>query len=72
MRLSSERQQLDVLKAQLSALNPLKVLERGFALARAQDRVIRRAAELKKGEQFELRFSDGSITVRVVDDETKS
>ncbi|MFC6490752.1 exodeoxyribonuclease VII large subunit, partial [Nitratireductor sp. GCM10026969] len=37
------------------------VLERGFALVRdAEDKPLKQAAELKKGQELRLQFSDGS------------
>jgi exodeoxyribonuclease VII large subunit len=70
--LSEQHRALEVLKARLEALNPDHVLERGFVLARAEQRLIRRASEVKPGDQLELRFADGTITVRVVEGGKKS
>jgi len=64
--LERRQRQVDQLGAQLDALSPLKVLERGFALPRAEDgRVLRRAAEFTPALSFRLRVIDGEIPARV-------
>ena len=53
--------------ARLDALSPLRVLERGYAVARDPDgRVLRRVAQFVPGGSFRLRVSDGEIPARVV------
>jgi exodeoxyribonuclease VII large subunit len=52
--------------ARLDALSPLRVLERGYAVARDADgRVLRRAAQFVPGLGFRLRVSDGEVPARV-------
>jgi exodeoxyribonuclease VII large subunit len=52
--------------AQLDALSPLKVLDRGYAVARAADgRVLRRTADFRPGLAFRLRVADGEVPSRV-------
>jgi exodeoxyribonuclease VII large subunit len=52
--------------AQLDALSPLRVLERGYSVARDQDgRVLRRVAQFVPGLPFGLRVSDGDVSARV-------
>ena len=50
---------------QLDALSPLKVLERGYAVARDADgRVLRRTGDLPPGLAFRLRVVDGEVRAR--------
>jgi len=64
--LERRQRQVDRLGAQLDALSPLKVLERGFALPRAEDgRVLRRASEFTPALSFRLRVIDGEVPARV-------
>jgi exodeoxyribonuclease VII large subunit len=64
--LERRQRQVDRLGAQLDALSPLKVLERGFALPRDEDgRVLRRAAEFTPAMSFRLRVIDGEVPARV-------
>jgi exodeoxyribonuclease VII large subunit len=53
------------LAAQLEALSPLRVLERGYSVARdGRGRVLRRAADLPPGTPFTLRLADGEVPAR--------
>jgi exodeoxyribonuclease VII large subunit len=50
------------LGAQLDALSPLRVLERGYAVARDRaGRVLSRAVDLPAGQHFQLRVRDGEV-----------
>ncbi len=52
--------------AQLEALSPLRVLERGYAVAQGTDgRVLRRVADLTPAMPFTLRLADGAVAARV-------
>lgn len=65
-RLESPRRDLERLAAQLDALSPLKVLDRGYSVARdASGRVLRRRAEFTAGLSFALRIADGIVPARV-------
>jgi exodeoxyribonuclease VII large subunit len=60
------RRRLDQLGAQLDALSPLRVLERGYSVARGADgRVLRRRDDFPPGQIFRLRVQDGEIPARV-------
>jgi exodeoxyribonuclease VII large subunit len=53
---------LDRLAGQLDALSPLRVLGRGYSVARLKGgRVVRRKADLPVGTPFTLRVSDGDV-----------
>jgi len=52
--------------AQLDALSPLRVLERGYSVAQGADgRVLRRVADLAPAMPFTLRLADGAVAARV-------
>ncbi|MGH7568792.1 MAG: exodeoxyribonuclease VII large subunit [Gemmatimonadales bacterium] len=54
--------------ASLDALSPLKVLARGYAVARdAEGRVLRRVAQFVPGAGFRLRVTDGDVAARVAE-----
>jgi exodeoxyribonuclease VII large subunit len=64
--LERHRHRLDRLGAQLDALSPLRVFERGYAVPVAPDgRVLKRRAEFLPGERFRLRVADGDVPARV-------
>lgn len=63
---SVQRQRTARLAAALDAMSPLKVLGRGYAIARKQDgMLITRVEDAAPGEPFDLRVSDGSLRCRV-------
>jgi exodeoxyribonuclease VII large subunit len=63
--LQSRRHVADRLAAQLDALSPLKVLGRGYAVARdASGRVLKQQADFHTGQQFNLRVIDGEVRAR--------
>ncbi len=53
--------------AQLDALSPLRVLERGYAIAlhESTGRAIRSQSEVKEGDRFRVRVSDGEFDAKV-------
>jgi exodeoxyribonuclease VII large subunit len=64
--LERRRHQVARLAAQLDALSPLRVLERGYAVPTGPDgRVLKRRAEFAPGAPFTLRVADGSVDARV-------
>ena len=64
-RLERHRHELSGLAGRLDALSPLKILERGYALARdEQGRVLKRVVQFPSGLRFRLRVTDGEVAVR--------
>lgn len=64
-RIQEPRMRLDRYAGQLEALSPLKVLGRGYSVARLADgRVARRRADLPSGTAYTLRVSDGEVPSR--------
>jgi exodeoxyribonuclease VII large subunit len=64
--LERRRHQVARLAAQLDALSPLRVLERGYAVPTGPDgRVLKRRAEFAPGAPFTLRVADGRVDARV-------
>jgi exodeoxyribonuclease VII large subunit len=65
-QLDRSRARLSEGGARLEALSPLKVRERGYAVARdASGVVLRRVAQFSAGAGFRLRVHDGEIAARV-------
>lgn len=62
------RTSIDTIAAQLEALSPLKVIARGYSVARLETgAVVRRKADLPSGARFSLRVSDGEVLARSED-----
>src|SRR6185369_2673453 len=68
----ARRQQLGVAAAALDAMSPLRVLERGYAIA--QDRtgdVVREAKTMTPGDEVLVRLWKGALNCRVEDTENE-
>ena len=64
--ISLQRERTARLAAALDAMSPLKVLGRGYAIARREDgSVLTRAADARPGEGLELRLAQGSVHCHV-------
>ena len=65
-RLEQSRALLTAHSAHLDALSPLRILGRGYAVARdANGRVLKRVTQLPAGRDFTLRVTDGEVDARV-------
>ena len=61
-----ERHRTDRLGAQLDALSPLRILDRGYAVPVDPDgRVLKRREDFRPGAPFRLRVADGDVGARV-------
>ena len=61
-RMHKERERYGRLVTALDTMSPLKVLGRGYAVARnAKDKVIKGASDVKSGEQIKVRFQKDEI-----------
>ncbi len=64
-RLAARQADLSRVGASLDALSPLKVLDRGYAVARdTGGKVLRRVADFPAGRAFRLRVTDGEVPAR--------
>lgn len=64
--LASQKQRVGRLAAALDALSPLKVLGRGYAIARDEGgRVLTGAEQIEPGDRLDLRLADGILACRV-------
>ncbi len=61
------RERLNALAASLDALSPLKVLGRGYAIARREDgKAVLSTGDVSAGDKLELTLSDGSVNCQVL------
>ena len=68
-RLEAGRRELARLGAQMAALSPLAVLDRGYAMVRAGDVIVRDAAQVNPGDRLSVRLARGTLDVIVDKDE---
>ncbi|MFQ6046473.1 MAG: exodeoxyribonuclease VII large subunit [Gemmatimonadales bacterium] len=65
-RLERDERRLAELGAKLDALSPLRVLERGYAVARDEEgRVLKRVDQFGSGMPFRLTVTDGQVRAKV-------
>ncbi|MBX3045480.1 MAG: exodeoxyribonuclease VII large subunit [Anaerolineales bacterium] len=63
-----QRATLQGIAARLGALSPLAVLERGYAVVRAADgKLVRAASEVQPGDALDVRVQRGTLNVEVID-----
>ncbi|MBN1304009.1 MAG: exodeoxyribonuclease VII large subunit [Anaerolineales bacterium] len=67
------QERLNGLQQKLKSLNPMSILERGFAVVttQAEGSLISQAAQVEKGDDLQVRFADGKFDVTVTDTHRK-
>lgn len=51
----------------LDSFSPLKVVDRGYSIAKAKDKVIKSVKQVKKGDEVTIRMTDGTLVTEVKD-----
>ncbi len=67
--LERRRSELARLAAQMHALSPLAVLERGYAVVSAGEQIVRDATQVAPGDRLAVRVARGTLAAVVVEDE---
>jgi exodeoxyribonuclease VII large subunit len=69
MRLTLERRRsrLGLCAGKLDAISPLRVLERGYAIATHQGKAVMRAEDVVPGDRLSLRLHEGERVVEVLE-----
>lgn len=63
--ISDKENKLIAAKGKLDGLNPLNVLNRGYAIAEKDEKIITSSKQLKDGDNFTVILSDGKINAKV-------
>lgn len=65
-RFAAAGRRIESSRAQLEALSPLRVLERGYAIVKtAEGAVLRRSADTRRGDALSVRLHEGRLKARV-------
>ena len=62
---SNERSRLSVMASKLNAYSPLKILGRGYSMAKNGDAIVKSVQDVKTGDKIDLTVSDGFINCTV-------
>ncbi len=65
LALERRRARLDTVHARLGALSPVATLERGYAIVRRGDEVVRATDQVAPGDAIAVRVADGSFGATV-------
>lgn len=65
IHISNKENKLIAAKGKLDGLNPLNVLNRGYAIAEKDEKIITSSKQLKDGDDFTVILSDGKINAKV-------
>ncbi len=57
--------QFEILKTTLSALNPLMLMDKGFAVVTKNDQVITSVTQVETNQQVSIRLKDGSLDAKI-------
>lgn len=53
------------LVSKIDALSPMKTLTRGYSITEKDNKIIKKASDLKKGDDISITFNDGKINAKV-------
>lgn len=65
-KIKSKQNMLDRFTAQLTALSPLNVLERGYSITAKDDKVVTKGEQLSAGDIVEITFSDTKRKAQII------
>ena len=71
-RLAGQRGRLGRLAAGLDAMSPLKVLGRGYAIAKSGENVVSSIDQIRQGDRLEVLVSDGALRCEVKEKEERT
>lgn len=63
----SKFHQFDLLKTQLSSLNPLMLMDKGFAVVSKDDLVLTSIKDIRDGDLIDVRLKDGKLKTKVIE-----
>ena len=62
----TEKQKYIKLVAKLDTLSPLIALSRGYSIVESENKIVKSVKELKKGQNIEIRLTDGKAQAQVI------
>ncbi|MBN3490208.1 exodeoxyribonuclease VII large subunit [Acholeplasma equirhinis] len=71
-KLTLSTYQFNTLREALKSINPLSVMERGFALTMKDDKVLTSIKDVKENDLITVELKDGKLKTKVIEKEVKS
>ncbi|MGM9972138.1 MAG: exodeoxyribonuclease VII large subunit [Anaeroplasmataceae bacterium] len=65
--LEMKRQQFNLYKEKLQALNPLAIMDKGYSIARNKDKIVKSVADVKKDDVITITLNDGILNTKVME-----
>ncbi|MEA5619070.1 exodeoxyribonuclease VII large subunit [Cronbergia sp. UHCC 0137] len=66
-KLQQSTQHLEMLRQKLASIDPKAVLQRGYAVVKQENRIVRSASELTLGEELLIQLAQGEVKVKVME-----
>ena len=61
LKMNNEQHRLQMLEQRMEAVNPQRILQRGYSITWKDGKAVRNANELRKGDCIVTRLSEGSV-----------
>ncbi|MEE1184655.1 MAG: exodeoxyribonuclease VII large subunit, partial [Acutalibacteraceae bacterium] len=68
-KINEREKQFSLLSSVLETLSPLKVINRGYAVAEANGEIVKSIYQVKIGDSLNLRLNDGRLTCQITEKE---
>ena len=65
--ISIRNNEISDVKARLFALDPVAILKRGYTVVSRNNEIIRKTSDLKTDDIIDIRFTDGSVSAKIID-----
>ncbi len=65
-KLESNKNNFAQVVSKIDALSPMKTLTRGYSITQKDNKIIKKAADLKKGDNISITFSDGNVNANIL------
>ncbi len=70
-RIIEKTYQFSQTRQQLESANPLKIMDRGFALTHKEKKIVTSVEQLNIDDTLEVQFKDGKVTTKIIAKESK-
>ena len=65
-KINISKSEFTKLVSKIDALSPMKTLSRGYSITQKDGKIIKKANELKRNDQIEIRYSDGTVDAKII------